>query len=182
MRRRRSTGRRSSSWSIAAPPTRAGARRRSRRSGLRAGQLRFSGRASTANGRSRWRRSPCASSASASSAGAASPAMVNEAPMPFSLLGMSFLASLEGWEARGTGSCSIGEVPERILQDHHGRVVVDRLALAGPRQPALGDRVLDREGRQPLVLQQHRQPERARPARRPRRAPPWPSAPRCRPC
>ena len=62
------------------------------------------------------------------------------------------------------GSCSIGEAPcSASSQDHRGRVVVDRLALARPRQSALGDRVLDRERRQALVLQQHRQPERGRP-------------------
>ena len=29
------------------------------------------------------------------------PAVVNEAPMAISLLGMSFLRSLQGWEVRG---------------------------------------------------------------------------------
>ena len=76
---------------------------------------------------------------------------------------MSFLGGLEGWEAKGDRlHALLVKRPQRVLEDHHGGVMVDGLALARSRQAALGDRVLDREGREPLVLQQHRQAQGAR--------------------
>ena len=69
--------------------------------GLRTGELRFSGRASTANGEVALAPVTLRELRIGQLSRRGVPAMVNQAPMPVSLLGMSFLSSLDSWEARG---------------------------------------------------------------------------------
>ncbi|MGD9512252.1 MAG: TIGR02281 family clan AA aspartic protease, partial [Geminicoccaceae bacterium] len=71
------------------------------RLGLRPDRLRFTGRASTANGEVALAPVSLREIRIGQLTRRDIGAVVNGAPMPFSLLGMSFLASLEGWEARG---------------------------------------------------------------------------------
>lgn len=72
-----------------------------RRLGYRQGQLRFTGSAETANGRVRLAPVNLRELRIGQLSRRSLPAVVNEAPMAISLLGMSFLRSLEGWEVRG---------------------------------------------------------------------------------
>jgi aspartyl protease family protein len=71
------------------------------RIGLRPGQLRFTGTAATANGTVRLAPVTLRELRIGQLSRQAVAAVVNEAPMGISLLGMSFLEGLEGWEARG---------------------------------------------------------------------------------
>ena len=71
------------------------------RVGFRAGELRFSGRASTANGDVRLAPVTLRELRIGQFSRRGVPAVVNGAEMPISLLGMSFLSGLDGWEARG---------------------------------------------------------------------------------
>jgi len=71
------------------------------RLGFRADRLRFSGRASTANGMVALAPMKLRELRIGQLSRRGVDAMVNGAEMPSSLLGMSFLAGLEGWEARG---------------------------------------------------------------------------------
>lgn len=73
----------------------------SERLGLRPDRLRFTGRASTANGEVALAPVRLREIRIGQLTRRDVDAVVNGSPMPFSLLGMSFLASLEGWEARG---------------------------------------------------------------------------------
>ena len=72
-----------------------------RRIGFRQGQLRFTGSAETANGRVRLAPVILRELRIGQLSRRGLPAVVNEAPMAISLLGMSFLRSLQGWEVRG---------------------------------------------------------------------------------
>jgi aspartyl protease family protein len=71
------------------------------RLGLRPDRLRFTGRATTANGEVALAPVSLREIRIGQLSRRDVDAVVNGSPMPFSLLGMSFLASLEGWEARG---------------------------------------------------------------------------------
>ena len=71
-----------------------------RRVGYRAPQLRFTGTASTANGDVRLAPVSLRELRLGQLSLRGLPAVVNEAPMPVSLLGMSFLNRLEAWEAK----------------------------------------------------------------------------------
>lgn len=71
------------------------------RLGLRPDRLRYTGRASTANGEVALAPVSLREIRIGQLSRRDVDAVVNGSPMPFSLLGMSFLASLEGWEARG---------------------------------------------------------------------------------
>jgi aspartyl protease family protein len=71
------------------------------RAGLRTGELRFSGRASTANGEVALAPVTLREIRIGQFGRRDVPAMVNQVPMSVSLLGMSFLSSLASWEARG---------------------------------------------------------------------------------
>ena len=71
------------------------------RLGLRPDRLRFTGRASTANGEVAFAPVRLREIRIGQLTRHDLDVVVNRSPMPFSLLGMSFLASLEGWEARG---------------------------------------------------------------------------------
>ena len=71
------------------------------RLGLRPDRLRYTGRASTANGEVALAPVSLREIRIGQLTLRDVDAVVNRSPMPFSLLGMSFLASLEGWEARG---------------------------------------------------------------------------------
>jgi aspartyl protease family protein len=71
------------------------------RLGLRPDRLRFTGRASTANGEVALAPVQLREIRIGQLTRRDVDAVINRAPMPFSLLGMSFLTSLEGWEARG---------------------------------------------------------------------------------
>jgi aspartyl protease family protein len=69
--------------------------------GYRASQLRFTGRASTANGDVRLAPVTLRELRIGQFSQSGVEAVVNAAPMPVSLLGMSFLSRLEGWETKG---------------------------------------------------------------------------------
>ena len=69
--------------------------------GYRASQLRFTGRASTANGDVRLAPVTLRELRIGQYSQSGVEAVVNAAPMPVSLLGMSFLSRLEKWEAEG---------------------------------------------------------------------------------
>ncbi len=71
-----------------------------RRAGYRAGQIRFTRTASTANGSVRLAPVTLRELRIGQLSRRGVDALVNEAPMPVSLLGMSFLRELEGWEAK----------------------------------------------------------------------------------
>lgn len=71
-----------------------------RRAGYRSPQLRFSRTASTANGTVRLAPVTLLELRLGQLSRRGLAAVVNEAPMAVSLLGMSFLRELEGWEAR----------------------------------------------------------------------------------
>jgi clan AA aspartic protease (TIGR02281 family) len=71
-----------------------------RRAGYRASQLRFTGVASTANGDVRLAPVSLRELRVGQLSLRGLPAVVNEAPMPVSLLGMTFLNRLEAWEAK----------------------------------------------------------------------------------
>ena len=71
------------------------------RLGLGTGRLRFDARAQTANGTVALAPVTLREIRLGQLSRRDVPAMVNGAPMPVSLLGMSFLASLPGWEAKG---------------------------------------------------------------------------------
>ena len=71
------------------------------RAGLRTGELRFSGRASTANCEVALAPVTLREIRIGQFSRRDVPAMVNQVPMSVSLLGMSFLSSLASWEARG---------------------------------------------------------------------------------
>jgi aspartyl protease family protein len=71
------------------------------RVGLRPAQLRYTGRAETANGTVGLAPVMLRELRIGQFSRYGVPAMVNAAPMQVSLLGMSFLAKLEGWEAKG---------------------------------------------------------------------------------
>ena len=70
------------------------------RVGLRSAQLRFTGTAQTANGVARLAPVTLRELRIGQLSRHGVPAVVNRAPMAISLLGMSFLEGLEGWEAR----------------------------------------------------------------------------------
>jgi aspartyl protease family protein len=72
-----------------------------RRAGHRPFQLRFSRTAATANGMVRLAPVTLRELRIGQLSRRGLDAVVNEAPMPVSLLGMSFLRRLEGWEAKG---------------------------------------------------------------------------------
>ena len=72
-----------------------------RRLGFRASQLRFSERAATANGAVALAPVTLRELRIGQLSRRGVPAVVNGAEMPVSLLGMSFLAGLERWEAEG---------------------------------------------------------------------------------
>lgn len=71
-----------------------------RRAGYRAGQVRFTRTATTANGTVRLAPVTLRELRIGQLSRRGLDAVVNEAPMPVSLLGMSFLHGLEGWEAK----------------------------------------------------------------------------------
>jgi aspartyl protease family protein len=71
------------------------------RLGLRREQLRFTDRAATANGPVGLAPVTLRDIRIGQLTRRQVPAMVNAAPMAVSLLGMSFLAELEAWEAKG---------------------------------------------------------------------------------
>jgi aspartyl protease family protein len=71
-----------------------------RRAGYRASQLRFTGTASTANGDVRLAPVSLRELRVGQLSLRGLPAVVNGAPMPVSLLGMSFLNRLEAWDAK----------------------------------------------------------------------------------
>ena len=71
------------------------------RLGIRPAQLRFTGRAETANGTVGLAPVTLRELRIGQLSRHGVAAVVNEAPMGISLLGMSFLDGLEGWEARG---------------------------------------------------------------------------------
>ena len=71
-----------------------------RRAGYRAAQLRFSRTAATANGTVRLAPVHLRELRIGQLSRRGLDAVVNEAPMPVSLLGTSFLSRLEGWEAK----------------------------------------------------------------------------------
>ena len=71
------------------------------RVGLRDGRLRYAARGQTANGTVALAPVTLREIRLGQLSRRDVPAMVNGAPMPVSLLGMSFLASLPGWEAKG---------------------------------------------------------------------------------
>ena len=71
------------------------------RLGLRPAQLRYTGRADTANGTVGLAPVTLRELRIGQLSRHDIPAVVNAAPMGISLLGMSFLAELEGWEAKG---------------------------------------------------------------------------------
>jgi aspartyl protease family protein len=71
------------------------------RVGFRRSQLRFSGSAATANGDVRLAPVTLRELRVGQFSQRGVPAVVNGAEMPISLLGMSFLARLDGWEAKG---------------------------------------------------------------------------------
>ena len=80
---------------------RAGARPTPHALGIRPAQLRFTGRAETANGTVGLAPVTLRELRIGQLSRHGVAAVVNEAPMGISLLGMSFLDGLEGWEARG---------------------------------------------------------------------------------
>src|SRR3954451_10953229 len=71
------------------------------RVGFRRSQLRFSGTAATANGDGRLAPVTLRELRVGQFSQRSVPAVVNNAAMPISLLGMSFLGRLDGWEAKG---------------------------------------------------------------------------------